>query len=401
MKIAQTFLVVGALAAVMPALAAEPFANDPEFRASAAAFSAGNYGQAAEGLARLLVRYPRQPWLQMLLADAYERAGRLSEARETYLAALNNELDARSRTVANEAVERVCALIARNARPAQQPTTMSDLFSMSPAQVAAASVVYPERSHRRTRHFDITTNNPVLADVLAERVDRMFAHFSRPLLADRPFAHRVELIVYPDHAQFSKAHPVADWSGGCSEYVPLTDGSVRRIIGLYQIDAENRFRSRLLSNELPHEMTHVVLREFFGYARRGEGGRPACPLWLDEGLAGANEFDGGASADKRMRDLLAKQLTTPLADMIDKVDPAMDRPAAFYAHATSFTRFLRANLSDDQMRTFLSQIKAGHRPSVALGRTLVLDDRPNWLEALEQRWHKSVLDTRHADSDRQ
>jgi hypothetical protein len=390
-------------AAVARAADPVPFGNDPEFVRASAAFAAGQYAEASAGLARVLERYPRHPWLQMLLADACERAGQWPAARDAYRAALANTLDERSRAIATEAADRVARTIERQATATTAP---ADLYSLTAEQIAAMSVVYPDLARRQTAHFDIRTNNAARADVLAGRVETIFAAVSRPILGDAQYAHRIELVVYPDRAAFLKDQPADAWSGGGFIFTPQPDGSARQVIALYQIDESNRFRTQLFFRDLPHELTHAAVKEYFGSARsvtrttqgaieRVEGVQPACPLWLEEGLACTNEADGGASADAQMRALLSAQAEKPLAEMIDQIRPKIDVPAAFYAESTSLTRFLRSQLSNAQMKTFLAELKAGNQPSVALGRALVVAaDRPEWLTALEERWHNAVAQKR-------
>ncbi|MDD4889813.1 MAG: tetratricopeptide repeat protein [Phycisphaerae bacterium] len=357
---------------------ADPVDGDADYLAAAASFANGHYGIAIGKLADVLKRYPRHARVQMLLATACERTGQLAAARDLYVATLAGKPDARIEALANERIAR----LARRpvVRVTTAPSAPAAQAELTPEQVAAMSVIYPEATRKKTDHFDITTNNPVLADLLAQSAEAALERVRRTVLGDALFPHRVELTVYANQAAFRKAQATADWAGGGFLYAPQSDGSVRRVVMLYQVDEENRFRTSLLARELPHELAHVALKEFFGQA--------ACPLWLEEGLATAAEFDGGRSTSDRMAELLSRQAATPLAEMIDQANGEVDRPAAFYIQAASWTRFLRANLSDGQMKRFLAQLKEGQKPSVALGRSLVLDDRPGWLGSIEDRWHK-------------
>ena len=377
------------IASKTPGSQPDTLSSDADYQAGAASFADGHYQLAIDRLTPLLTRFPGHVRLQMLLADACERAGQLAAARDFYRSAVANSPDGTMGAIATEGLDRLtrqidsaaaAAAAGRNSvASASQPADGSDL---SADQIAAMSVVGAEPITRRTEHFDITAYNPVLADLLARRVEAVLERARRTALREQLFPHRIELIVYPNQAAFAKAQPVADWSGGGFIYVPQADGSARRIVALYQVDEENRFRTALLSRELPHELTHVVLKEYFGQA--------ACPQWLDEGLACSAEYDGGQATADRMADLLARQQAVPLAEMLDKYKGLTDRPVAFYAQAASWTRFLRSNLTDGQMKDFLAQIKDGVKPSVALGRALVVEDRPGWLGAMEERWHKTV-----------
>jgi len=367
-----------------PARSADPLDADPAFYEAAACFTNGHYDDAIHRLVVLLDRYPRHVRLEMLLADACERTGQVAAARKLYQAVLADKPDPRSEAVAGEAIVRLTRQLQPPDAVANAGPPPDDPFALTPEQVAAMSVVYPQRTARRTEHFDIAASNPTLADLLSQRVEAIFDRVRRTVLGDQLFAHRIELTVYPDQAAFLEALPVAHWCGGGYLFEPRPDGTARRAVLLWQVDEKNLYRTSLLARELPHELAHVVLREYFG--------QTACPLWLDEGLACMAESDGGRSIADRMAELLDKQAAIPLAEMIDQIQPELDRPTSFYAQAASWTRFLRQSLSDAQMKTFLGHLKDGAKPSVALGRTLFLDNQPGWLDAMERRWHKSVLE---------
>lgn len=371
-------LVVAAALAWGGAALADPAEADPDYPAAAARFANGQYAAAATRLIELRKRYPADMRLCLLLGDTYERQGFRAAARACYAAVLAVPPDARSGAVAAEAIARVDRLV-RGSTTAPADSPMAPAAELSAEQIVAMSVVAAEPVRKKTDHFDIVANNAPLADAIALAAEAALDRQCKALLGGQMFAHRVEITVYATQADFQKAQCAADWAGGGFLYAPQADGSVRRLIALYQVDDQNRFRTSLLSRELPHELAHVVLREYFGQS--------TCPLWLEEGLATLAEGDGGRSTWGRASELFARQAATPLAEFVDQPKPPEDRPAAFYIQSASWTRFLRTSLSDVQMRQFLSQIKAGAKPSVALGRVLVVDDRPGWLGVLEDRWH--------------
>ncbi|MCG3179627.1 MAG: hypothetical protein BIFFINMI_01967 [Phycisphaerae bacterium] len=361
----------------VPARAADPLDNDPSFYAAAGAFANGQYEVAIERLANLLSRYPRNARLQMMLADAYEHAGRPSVARKLYQAALTGGLDKRSADIAAEAVTR----LARQAAPpaAGSEPAGEDLYALTPQQTVRMSVVYDQEAQRKTEHFEITTWNPMLSDVLAKRAEAIMEQVRRTVLGGQLYPHRIELVVYSDRNAFLAASQSPHWSGGSFTFRLNADGSARRLIQLYQVDDEHRFRGQLLSRELPHELAHVMLREYFG--------EQPCPLWLDEGLACSAEVDHGQALAGRMVELLDAEKQLPLADMIDQINPRVEQGnRSFYVQATSLTRFLRSLLTDAQMKELLEQLKEGQKPSVALGRLLMLDNQPGWQVQMERQW---------------
>lgn len=77
--------------------------------------------------------------------------------------------------------------------------------------------------------------------------------------------NRAKIYIYPDHESFLKATGQPKWSQGMAEY------KTRRIISYV-------WSSGFLDSLLPHEMAHLIFRDFVGF--KGE-----IPLWLDEGVA--------------------------------------------------------------------------------------------------------------------
>ncbi len=76
---------------------------------------------------------------------------------------------------------------------------------------------------------------------------------------------RVKIIIYPDHDSFLEATGREEWSEGVANYE-------KKQICSYA------WSSGFLESLLPHEMTHLIFRDFVGF--KGE-----VPLWLDEGVA--------------------------------------------------------------------------------------------------------------------
>ncbi|MBI5150061.1 MAG: hypothetical protein HZA28_04735 [Candidatus Omnitrophica bacterium] len=77
---------------------------------------------------------------------------------------------------------------------------------------------------------------------------------------------RCKIYIYPDHDSFSKASlNQPEWAEGMAEYKS-------RSIYSYA------WKEGFLESLLPHEMTHLIFRDFIGFP--GE-----IPLWLDEGIA--------------------------------------------------------------------------------------------------------------------
>ncbi len=77
--------------------------------------------------------------------------------------------------------------------------------------------------------------------------------------------NRAKIYVYPDHESYLKATGQPKWSQGVAQY------KTRSIISYV-------WSSGFMDSLLPHEMAHLIFRDFVGF--KGE-----IPLWLDEGVA--------------------------------------------------------------------------------------------------------------------
>jgi hypothetical protein len=80
---------------------------------------------------------------------------------------------------------------------------------------------------------------------------------------------RVKIYLYPDRASFMKATGQPEWSEGMAGY---KNKEIASFLG----------NKGFLESILPHEMAHLIFRDFVGF--KGE-----IPLWLDEGVAQREE----------------------------------------------------------------------------------------------------------------
>lgn len=76
---------------------------------------------------------------------------------------------------------------------------------------------------------------------------------------------RVKIYIHPDRASFLKATGQPDWSEGMADY------KNKQLVSYI-------WSSGFLESLLPHEIAHLVFRDFVGFTGQ-------IPLWLDEGVA--------------------------------------------------------------------------------------------------------------------
>lgn len=107
---------------------------------------------------------------------------------------------------------------------------------------------------------------------------------------------RCKIYVYPDHESFLKSTGGIEWSHGMAEYHTKT---------IYSYAWHEGF----LESLLPHEITHLIFREFIGF--KGEA-----PLWLDEGVAQWEEEARRPQMKSMVNDLYAKNGLLTIKDMM-------------------------------------------------------------------------------------
>ena len=169
---------------------------------------------------------------------------------------------------------------------------------------------------------------------------------------------RAKIYLYKDKDSYQAATNQPAWSGAKVEVV-------RR-----QLDAYVHMEY-FLDNILPHEMGHMIFREFVGYDRK-------LPLWLDEGIAC---FAEKKYRDKRIsaaRAIADKTGFMNLEAMGDVNKANMAAPDVFYAEAASIIEFLFKAYGKERFLEFCRALQG-------------LRDNQNWETALLNTYKFSNL----------
>ncbi|MBM4142719.1 MAG: hypothetical protein FJ225_03865 [Lentisphaerae bacterium] len=182
---------------------------------------------------------------------------------------------------------------------------------------------------------------------------------------------RVRLYIYPTRAEFVAAAAAPAWAGAKTDYDA-------REVRTFQ-DSPS-----FLDTLLPHELAHLVFRDFVG-----TGGH--IPLWLDEGVAQWEERSGREEAESRARLLLRQGRLLPLERLMlaDVREGAGGGEAeAFYAQARSIVAYLIEEHGPERFRRLCGQLREGKTFEQALRFTY--GDRIDSMAALESQWRKYV-----------
>lgn len=344
----------------------------------------GRYAEA-ETMALRAATDPDRPhpraWA--VVAASRERLQRSAEAAEawrSFLVACSGE---EVRQYARERAMAATVASSVRGRDAAPPS-----HRLTSGQVLAFAEVAPTVERVSSEHFEVVSRNRALAKVVAEQAEVLLSRIVADMLGAADFPHKVtirvhvaprEPLVVPGE-QRELLHP-----GGSGRFTLQSHrlAPTSRTIDLVQLDAGGRFDPALLDNVLPHELCHVVIREWLGDAE--------CPIALQEGLAMLAEADGQEARILQAAEAFADGSGVSLRELL--ATPALEGPRAslLYAQSLSLTTYLRDRLTREQFVQTLGHMKTGCDLVTALQRTLCVTEDAEFVASLEQAWRQYTI----------
>lgn len=179
--------------------------------------------------------------------------------------------------------------------------------------------------------------------------------------------NRVKIYIYPDKDSFLKVTGQSHWSEGLADY---TNKSI----------VSYAWREGFLDALLPHEITHLIFRDYVGID--GE-----IPLWIDEGVAQWMEPKKRALLRSAMEKLIADQKTLSLEELMRlDVRQASDAAVvqAFYVEAASLVGFLIQEYGSGDFISFCRQLR--DKKNVREALTFAYPTSVRTLKQLEEKW---------------
>ncbi len=246
-----------------------------------------------------------------------------------------------------------------------------------------------------TRHFMVYTCNEKLSRIVGELCEKYLAHLMKRIIDERAWAFRVPVLVYKDIEDYWNVGGAPRGSAG----VTASDHIGRsRIVMLYQNSDEDDQKYRYSTNPvmgniedvLPHELTHVVINEFFGAQK--------IPRWLHEAFARQMEQnrpdykeaatlarDAVAGEYFRFRDLFAAENY-----------PSAGRTHRFYEQSATIVLYLLEH-GPEATRAFLNELahQRGHDAAAAAAFGIpeegaVEEFERRWVEWMRQRYARDL-----------
>ncbi len=186
---------------------------------------------------------------------------------------------------------------------------------------------------------------------------------------------RVKIVLYADQQSYADSTGLPAWSrGGATKYHRQLRS--RAIVSYYQ---EREF----LHNILPHEISHLILADFFGE-------RPI-PLWFNEGVAQLEEAGKVAAARAVIRKVVRLGYMIPLEKLIRtdiRFQPEPSVVMVFYAQSVSVIDFLIRQYGSRRFQNLCRYMREGEPFERALGKAYISIFAS--VQELEEKWLYSV-----------
>lgn len=178
---------------------------------------------------------------------------------------------------------------------------------------------------------------------------------------------RCKIYIYPDRQSYSRNSQLPGWSSG------------RVHIKTKEISTFVRKR-KFLNYILPHELGHIVFREFVGFNKN-------IPLWLDEGIAVLQEKNRQAYI--RTAKKLIQNDTYLTINQLSHIRRYQDiSPKVFYSEAASIVEFLLKNFGRDHFVDFCRELRNESGWKEPLKSVYRFDN----IAQFEQQWKNWLLD---------
>ena len=332
--------------------------------------------QAAVALAQAQSPEASRAWL--VVAAARQQLHQYDSAQEAYKNFLTTCNSGSLREYAVRQIES-CRQAAAKTGPLTPPSQKLDQ-----AHRAELAKVEQEIRTESSDHFVVRSHNAKLSKLIVVEAEAALTRICKLILGGQDYPNTVEIYIWTDHQDYaSHAQDAPEWSGGSYSFA-TKDGLIGRRIDLMQLDDRGRFNVLMLDRVLPHEMSHLVTREYFGDA--------PCPLFLNEGMAMLSESVVDNSRLLLAGAALAGEKKIPLEELFLQTRQDLQDVNVFYAESYSLAGYIHSRLSPAQFKALLEAVKNGCTMDDALHRVLYMPQDNSLLVALSLAWQKDAIE---------
>jgi|GEM_PF-5594856 len=239
-----------------------------------------------------------------------------------------------------------------------------------------------------TTHFTAYACNEELAKVVAERAELYLEFMSKHLFGDREWALNIPLLVYHDQPAYSSVGGAGEGSGGVTIPERGLTGRTAMIM-LFQLeefkdedgDTYTGIYKYAIESILTHELTHMMLIEFFGFE---------APMWMHEACAVRLEQtrEHYWDAARLARAVVAGEHFR-FRDLFNQEGYPSSRVPLFYEQSATIMLYI-SEAGPEAMYTFLSEMAADRHTKEARHdaacATLMGIPQEGAVEEFERRW---------------
>jgi len=177
-----------------------------------------------------------------------------------------------------------------------------------------------------------------------------------------------KIYLYATAKEYYDSTGQPEWSGATAY---LKERTIRTFIR----------REMFLDTILPHEMAHLIFREFVGY-------KVPLPLWLDEGVSSLMENNKRKEYLFLAKSLAKSQIFIPLPKLTRIVREGLVMPGVFYAESASVIEFLLQKYGREKFVDYCRRLRDNKNWELSLKEAYKFKDlsemNDKWLEFLLQ-----------------
>ncbi|MDD5119989.1 MAG: peptidase MA family metallohydrolase [Candidatus Omnitrophica bacterium] len=180
--------------------------------------------------------------------------------------------------------------------------------------------------------------------------------------------NRAKIYLYRNSDEFRKDANRANWSGAV---VTVANRTIESFIG----------QSGFFDSILPHEMAHIIFREFVGQ-------KVVLPLWIDEGVACSQERSYLLGRMQFAKNLVLQNKYLKFSKLFEIYQLGSDiQPQTFYSQSASIVVFLIRQYGKESFLDFSRKIRDG----VHWQKALLSAFRFNDFNEMEEAWKAFML----------
>ena len=229
-------------------------------------------------------------------------------------------------------------------------------------------------------HYNFKEDLPAVRSVL-RKAEEYYTKIAQQIGYSRyrnfwTWDERVKIIIFPDQETFIRNTNQPAWSRGYAE----SDSSLfhSRIIVTY------RQEENFLTGLLPHEIGHLILKDFVGFST-------SLPLWFEEGVAQLQESNKKELAGRYLKTLAKSRQYIPLRILMRwdiRKESDGQKVKIFYLESVSLVDFMIKTYGSSAFGNFCRNLREGKgfEGSLKSAYTVTI----NSVENLEKKWVEHI-----------